>query len=391
MSRALHQQLKNPIVKADRRLRLWCLALQGYVDVDQNIESAKRSWSEVLGIATELGEQRWKARALGELGVIAFFEGNLTRAVRLVGDSVLSLAAGGDNAGVARLLTMAGYGFDPQRRFSEAKWFFIRAQALMQSTPDAGFPFGARIGYAEALAGEGDRSRARNLLYDALTEARFEKDSFHEADILIVLGEIASETRELELAKLYFKQAATIAHKLKLYRTSALAMSDLASVYRIQGKFAHADATVQLALKADHHLGDRYYMPRDLTAAAELKIAENQPRQAELLFEEAEGLTDGVMRYQHADYGNAALSGAMSETYLQHFHLLQQEGSVTRAFRLLERVRGRILATRMYEHRKAPPASPARETIEANIAAIQVKLMANEDQQARLALDDQLL
>jgi tetratricopeptide (TPR) repeat protein len=304
MSVALHQQLKNPIVKADRRLRLWCLALQGYVDVDLNIESAKRSWSEVLGIATGLGDQRWTARALGELGVIAFFQGNLTRAVRLVGDSVPKLAAAGDKAGVARLLTMAGYGLDPQRRFSEAKWFFIHAQGLMQSSPDDGFPFGAKIGYAEALAGEGDWDRARNLLYDALAEARFEGDFFHQADALIVLGEIASKTRELELAKHYFNQAATIANTLKLYRTSALAMSDLASVYRIQGKFAQADVAVQVALKADHHLGDRYYMPRDLAALAELKVAENQPRQAELLFEQAEDLTDWLMRYQHADYSN---------------------------------------------------------------------------------------
>lgn len=98
-----------------------------------------------------------------------------------------------------------------------------------------------------------------------------------------------------------------------------------------------------------------------------------------------------MLQNQHTDYGKAALAGSMSETYLKHFHLVQEQGNVARAMHLLERVWGRASASRLYEPRDSTSDSPARATLEANIAAVQVSLLATDDQKARLALQDQLL
>src|SRR5437016_4374492 len=80
VSKALSDQLNDPIVRGDARLRLWCLAAQGYTGINMDSGAAKRSWTEALQIANALGEKQWAARATGELGVIAFLEGDTASA-----------------------------------------------------------------------------------------------------------------------------------------------------------------------------------------------------------------------------------------------------------------------------------------------------------------------
>src|SRR6266850_5143634 len=76
VSDMLGRQLEIPTVKSDPRLRLWCLAAKGYTDLEINPVSAKRAWTEALGIAQKLGDAQWEARAKGELGFVAFLEGD---------------------------------------------------------------------------------------------------------------------------------------------------------------------------------------------------------------------------------------------------------------------------------------------------------------------------
>lgn len=94
VSNVLGQQIDLPIVKADPKLRLWCLAAKGYTDLDINPASAKRAWTEAQTIAHRLGQAQWEARAEGELGIIAFLEGNSRRAAVMVGDAVLTEGEG---------------------------------------------------------------------------------------------------------------------------------------------------------------------------------------------------------------------------------------------------------------------------------------------------------
>ena len=121
--------------------------------INSDSNSSKRTWTEALQIANDLGESRWAARATGELGVIAFLEGNTASAVSLVGKAILSAYRTGDSASEVRLLSMLGNGFNEERRFSEALTIFKRAIATAEDTPDAGFPFMAYGGEAAALSG----------------------------------------------------------------------------------------------------------------------------------------------------------------------------------------------------------------------------------------------
>jgi len=123
----LSEQLREPVVNKDAKLRLWCLAQKAYTELDADSAGAKRDWSEALQIASKLHQTQWEARAEGELGIIAFLGGNTAAAVSLVGKAILSAYRTGDIGSQVRLLSMLANGFGEEQRFDEALTMFRRA------------------------------------------------------------------------------------------------------------------------------------------------------------------------------------------------------------------------------------------------------------------------
>src|SRR5437588_728675 len=97
---------------------------KGYTDLEINPVSAKRVWTEAQAIAHALGEREWESRAEGELGFVAFLEGDSRHAAIMVGDAFLSAKASGDTGNQVRLLEMMGNGFNEAKRYGEALAFF---------------------------------------------------------------------------------------------------------------------------------------------------------------------------------------------------------------------------------------------------------------------------
>jgi tetratricopeptide (TPR) repeat protein len=173
LSRVLNEQLQNPIVRNDSRLRLWCLIAKGYTDLEIDYRASKRDWLEAQDIAKSLGEDQWVTRASGELGLIGFLEGNPGRAARLLGGALLSTMASGDTAGQVRFLELLGRGFEEVKRPAEALKFFERAIKLAEADPDCGLPFMGYEGKADAMASLGRTDEAKSVLESALNKARF--------------------------------------------------------------------------------------------------------------------------------------------------------------------------------------------------------------------------
>jgi len=344
VSEMLGKQLEIPVVKSDPRLRLWCLAAKGYTDLEINPISAKRAWTEAQGIAKTLGESQWEARAEGELGFVAFLEGDGRRAAIMVGDAYLSAKASGDIGGQVRLLEMLGNGFNEAKRYGEALAFFERAIKTSSSNPDAGFPFMAYEGESQALAAQGKMPEAVDKLDRALTIARANQKRGHEAMILLSLGELALQTGDRQTAKTYLEQTGDIAQKYNFYRTEGQAMIDLAGLYRDAGDIKSAEDRASVGVDASRRVGDRYYLPRDLTVLGDLKARRGATSEAEALYQNAEDVIDGMLVNLHEAYWSSSLAGAMSETYLHHFELEARQGRVDQALNVLERVRGRTAA-----------------------------------------------
>jgi CHAT domain-containing protein len=392
VSDMLGQQLEIPVAKSDPKLRLWCLAAKGYTDLEINPASAKRAWSEAQTIAHRLGETQWESRAKGELGIIGFLEGNSRRAATMVGDALLSAMASGDVGGQVRYLEMLGNGFNEAKRYGEALAFFERAIKTSSANPDAGFPFMAYEGESESLVSQGKVSEARDKLEHALTVARQNQKLGHETMILELLGELAVHTGDRQAAMKYLKQSGDLAQKYKFYRTVGQSMIDLAGLYREAGDLQSAEESATLGVDASRRVGDRYYLPRDLTVLADLKAQRGSFGEAEALYENAEDVIDGMLVNLHEAYWSSSLAGAMSETYLQHFELETRQGRVEDALNVLEQVRGRTAAA-LLENKISFSNSESGETraLEEGLSDLQLRLMRSENAKERTALLDQLV
>src|SRR6266436_5506341 len=392
VSDMLGRQLEIPVAKSDPKLRLWCLAAKGYTDLEINPSSAKRAWTEAQAIAHQLGETQWESRAKGELGIIGFLEGDSRRAATMVGDALLSAMASGDVGGQVRYLEMLGNGFNEAKRYGEALAFFERAIKTSSANPDAGFPFMAYEGESESLVSQGKVSEARDKLEHALTVARQNQKLGHETMILQLLGELAVRTGDHQVAMKYLKQSGDLAQKYKFYRTVGQSMIDLAGLYREAGDLQSAEQSATLGVDASRRVGDRYYLPRDLTVLADLKAQRGSLAEAEALYENAEDVIDGMLVNLHEAYWSSSLAGAMSETYLHHFELEAREGNVERALGVLERVRGRTAAV-LLENRVTYSKNESEDAraLENEVAELQLRLIRSENTKERADLLDQLV
>jgi CHAT domain-containing protein len=392
LSRLLNEQLQNPIVRRDRKLRLWCLVAKGYTDIEIDYRATKRDWLEAQGLAKDLGESQWVTRASGELGLIAFLEGNPGRAARLLGGALLSTMASGDVGGQVRFLELLGRGFEEVNRHAEALRFFDRAINLVEAEKDSGLPFMAYEGKAQALVATGKADEAKRVLEDALTKARSQQKWAHQAQLLILLGNLAAQTGDRKQAIAYLEGAGQFATRVQFYRMEADAMFELAGLYRDRGDLATADARATQGLAASQRAGDRYYVPRNLTVLADLKARRGRVAAATALYKQAEDVIEGMLISFDEPYWNSSVVASMSQTYLQHFELVARSGDVPGAFRILERVRGRTLAWAL-ANRKGFPTSESEQTgsLETDVAALQTRLMQASSTKEREQLLDELV
>jgi CHAT domain-containing protein len=392
LSRFIDEQLQNPIVRGDDKLRLWCLSAKGYTDIEIDYRAAKRDWLEAQGIAKNLGDDRASTRAAGELGLIAFLEGNPGQAARLLGGALLSTMASGDTGGQIRFLELLGAGFEEVNRHAEALKFFERAIRLADAQKDSGLPFMAYEGKAQALVALGRTDEAKRVLEDALTKARSQQKRGHEAQLLILLGKLTVQIGDRTQAIAYLEGAGQFATQVQFFRMEADAMFELAKLYRDSGDLATADARATQGLAASRRVGDRYYVPRNLTILADLKARRGRTAEANNLYEQAEDVIEGMLISVNEPYWNSSVAASMSQTYLQHFELLNQSGDLPGAFRVLERVRGRTLASAL-EDKKALPAAESEQTLglENDVSALQTRLLQANSVTEREQLLDKLV
>lgn len=311
LSRFLGEQLQTPIGREDKELRLWCLIAKGYTDIEIDYRATKHDWLEARALADDLGQKQWVTRADGELGLVAFLEGNPGKAARLLGAALLSTMTSGDIAGQVRFLELLGRGFEEVNRHSEALRFFDRAIKLANAEKDCGLPFMAYEGKAQALVAMGKVDDAKSVLDDALTKARSQNKRGHEAAILILLASVAQKTGDNNQAIAYLENAGQFATSVQFYRMEADAMFELARLYRDGGDLATAEARATQGLEASQRVGDRYYLPRNLTILADLKARRGHVAEAKALYERAEDVIEGMLISVDEPYWNSSVVAAM--------------------------------------------------------------------------------
>ena len=71
----------------------------------------------------------------------------------------------------------------------------------------------------------------------------------------------------------FWSRGGDLGRQHTFYRMAAQAMLDLARIYRDDGDLRSAEDRAAIGVDVSRKVGDRYYLPRDLTVLADLKAA----------------------------------------------------------------------------------------------------------------------
>lgn len=388
----LEQELANPIVKADAKLRLRLLVVKGNIDLEIDPPASRRDWEEVLAIAQSLKDKSWESRAKGELGIVAFVEGDSAKAKDLVAGALLNALMSGDVAAQIRYLTLVGEAMVELNRPEDGLRYLDKALAIAAADPDLSFPMLAHTGKATALVRLNRKTKALQALNEALARARKDHIADYEAELLVQAGILHASANEHSEAVKDFDEAAQIAAQARVYRIQASALLELAKQYREASELVKAENAAVQALVAIRKVGDRYSVPHHLAVLAEIDASRSRLREADALYAEASDVIEGLLVNAPSLAAKRSMIATMSEVYIGHFKVAAgRTRNAADAFEILERARGRTASDLLRSRSAAEPKAPARTTpIEKEISSLQVALIRAENPKQRQRLLDEL-
>jgi len=384
----LTSMLDSGPAQSDPELRIQLLAVKGDIEFQYDLSAAHETWEEARQLASMDGLGLWRARAEGELGTIAFLNGEIYAAVKLVSGALLKAEVSGDIAAQIRYRTAMGEGSAEFGRTGDAIRFFDKALALAEATPGAYFPFTAYIGKARLQATSGRSGEGLRMLHEGLAEARQKGLKVREARILTVLGELAAAAGKQDEAVTRLTAAADVAKNAGLDRIEATASSALVSLLRDTRQIDTAEAYAKRSVTAAQRSGDLFHLPQMMAALAEIEADNGNFIQAERTYAQATDLVDSLLRgFPHPKHKNTLIA-TMSRVFDGHFQLaLEKLHDVRKAFHVLESARARGLVDLLQGTDGKSLVYP-RMTRE--IAALNRALASEEDPDHRTLLLDRL-
>ena len=162
-------------------------------------------------MAQKLNEPAWANRARGELGLVAFLQGDTNTAIVNLGQAIKVAEANGDTSSLVRWLTLFGHGFVELGRPEQAFDFYERALKVARTVPELHMPFMTLVGKADALARVGRLAEAEQLVRSTLSEAAQEGALGYQAELTVRLASIAASQKQTDRALQELSRAADLA------------------------------------------------------------------------------------------------------------------------------------------------------------------------------------
>ncbi len=340
--------LATEAVRVDPELRIQILAMKGDVEFQYDLPAAESTWSEIRRLATATGQDSWRARAEGELGCIAFLNGEVYTALKRVVAAFLKAELSNDIAAKMKTLTALGEGLAEFGRPADAIRFFSKVLELSAENPDAYFPFTAYLGKARLLLATAAPGEGRQMLSKGLSEARREGMRVREARILTVIGEDAIRTGDWAGAVGWLSSAVDVARLSGLHRIEADAGSKLASVLNRSGEFDSAAIYARASVVAAERSGDAYHLPQYLAALGEIEGNRGDLSAARAAYERATRLVNALFQDLPNARHESTLVAKMAGIFHGYFELaLTKLHDPALAFEVLESARARGLVDRI--------------------------------------------
>jgi hypothetical protein len=100
----------DPVLQNDKQIRMFCLIVKGDIDGESDHEAMRHDWEEVWSLARDLHDAEWENRAIGELGMAAFYDGDIQTARKNVGQALKTATATNDVGGQILFQSVMGNG-----------------------------------------------------------------------------------------------------------------------------------------------------------------------------------------------------------------------------------------------------------------------------------------
>jgi CHAT domain-containing protein len=364
----------NPFLQHDKELRMFCLIVKGDIDTEVNTGAMREDWEEVQTLARELGNAKWQYRALAQLGIAAFYDGDLETARKNAGTALVMAMEARDVGAQIKILTILGYGLAQGKVHEQALSTLDEAFALASRTPDAGYQYTVQTLRIGSLAGIGRLKDAEKLADDVLVLAREENRTTHEANLLVAASDVARAQGNLDASLSYLRSAVVIAERMGLPRVLAEAHSRIAAILRVNGSVEQAVNSAALAAKATQESGNLWAVPLRLQTLAELHVARREYAAADATYDRAEAFIDALIGRVSTVLEKTAIIRASSDIFARHFALVADHlSNPMKAYNIIETVRGRVAADLV---RSGAVASADAKRIEREISRVRLKLMA---------------
>jgi CHAT domain-containing protein len=374
LSYRLGQELAaNPMLQADKELRMFCLIVKGDFDGEIDVPAMRRDWTEVASLARELGKAEWQYRAQGELGFADFYDGDLAAAQRNVGAALIASTGAGDVGAQIFYLSATANGLLSQQMNDQAIIYAERAISMAHANPDAGYPLLAQHARLLAMVQAGRMEGAQTEVDTLLDRAKAENDRYQLADLYSTASVISRARKDIPGAITCLNQALQYAQAGYGSPTSQI-QSDLSELYRLSGNLAKAEELARNAAESAQAAGYISRIPPALHILAQVQISQHKYAEADRTYERAAMIQDMMIGNADSTLGKTALIKAASDLYAKHFALVAEHiGDPEKAFAIIEQVRGRVLTDLLVAG--ANTSSESREA-EKKIAHLRLKLMA---------------
>jgi CHAT domain-containing protein/tetratricopeptide (TPR) repeat protein len=390
ISREMQLTLSKQIVQNDLALKQRCLEIKSHIDLNLDGVSARPSLEALGRIAKQRGDGDAESRASGELGILAFLEGNPSEAKSRVLGALARAIVHRDKGAEIRYLALMGEGLAETQKNDLAIWFLNRALSVSRSDPDAGFPQLVIAGKATALTQMRRFTESNILIQEGLSYARSHGYIGFEVDMLAQSGYLSeSENRNSEAIEFY-RQAADRAAQIRFNRGLAEVNAQLAALYRRAGNLPQAEICEENSMRAHVLMGEVYELPHHLAVQADLQEALGNRDAAEITYSTAERIIGTMLHNSPTASLKKFVVASMSEVYVGHFRLAAHQNDIVKAYDVIEEARGRVASDRLLspdqDHRSRPDITAG----ERKLAILQMRLLDTTDSRERHRLSDSL-
>jgi CHAT domain-containing protein/Tfp pilus assembly protein PilF len=393
VSERLSEYLDDPLVRSDERLRLRVLIIKGETDEDLDPSLSQRSWTEALALAQKLNEPAWANRARGELGLVAFLQGDTNTAIVNLGQAIKAAEANGDTSSLVRWLTLFGHGFVELGRPEQAFDFYERALKVARTVPELQMPFMTLVGKADALARVGRLAEAEQLVRSTLSEAAQEGALGYQAELTVRLASIAAAQKQTGRALQELSRATEFAKAAGGNRILATIGLERARILRESNRLIEAERALREGIVASRSMGEQLLLPRLLAQLADLQLSRGRRAEASELLHEADDVLEGLLTNASSPWVRGRILGSMDAVVSARIRLEGERAAAdpTRLFAVVERARARSLVDLLHSRPLSEVKGPAEMRAgERKITALQMQLLRTTNRATRQRLLDEI-